>query len=448
MKKIFSLVLLIFSAPLLESMDKKLVSLSSPSSVIESKKKPLEVEYNPAALKRIQEQKPSSPTMKMAISTDKRKIATLDDKGVIQIWDAQSGKLLTNAGVTDKKNNQLMRFNDKGTGIIISDAQGTTEYPVIGTRHLQQEQKAEDLSLPLKEEDLENKPSIQTTQSSTSIKKESLILKELSSFDKPLSFESTSITKKNIPSSTTVGSKEVIQSSGENKTSPTTLSQPSLSSQEKSESTPSTETLANKKERILLKTRDSNHPTIATLDEKGIIQVWNRNNETLLTTLKRNYKDEKVSYLKFSENGTLLIIESPMGTTKTIVSTQPTRHQTTQKLPLEKPSLAVVTTLDQVVAFSPSGKVKAIFKKNDLSVKIYDTQTGEFISNLGQYSIGDATEELVSSIKFSSEFLIELLDSKGKSLHLIFLGPNYQHKSPERALLTGREQALYSPLGT
>ncbi|MBA3751710.1 hypothetical protein H0X06_02850 [Candidatus Dependentiae bacterium] len=313
----FLLVAVLSCSALLECMDKKLLFSSSPSSQIQEKRDRLELEYSPAALKKIQEQKPSSPTMKMAISEDKTKIATLDDKGLIQIWDGQSGDFLTNAGVTDQQINQLMKFNKEGTTIIMSNTGGTTEYPV---------QKKEQTALPITEKIGEGQPlSTQTVQSSTTVQKESPLVKESSSFGKPLSSKTLSQTQEGTSSSKTTGSEEIISSPLESKTSSTTISQPSTSSQEKSHFTPSTETMFNKKEKVILKS-SSLHPTkIATLDEQGTIQVWNAYDGTLLTTLKDNYKSEKVKDLSFSFDDTVFIlIESPTGTTKTIIPSQPT----------------------------------------------------------------------------------------------------------------------------
>ncbi|MBA3751711.1 hypothetical protein H0X06_02855 [Candidatus Dependentiae bacterium] len=405
MKKIFSLVLLISSA-LLKGMDKKLFSTTTTStttsSKIQKKEDPLELEYNPAALKKIREQKPSTPTMKMAISDDRTKIATFDDKGLIQIWDGKSGELLENAGVTDQKNNQIMKFNKEGTTIIISSRDGTTEYPV---------QKKEQLLVPREEETRGNKPlSTQTTQSSTSFQKESSTLKGLSSFDQPLSLQTTSIPKQDTPSSKTVPSEVITTAPPESKTSSTAIT----SSQEKSEFTPSTETLSTKKQKVILKSNDLNRTKIATLDEEGRIQVWNALDGTLLTTLRESYKNERVNYLSFSFDGTMLIIESPSLIEKVIISREPARQS--RDLFSSSPSQ---TPVSKEKLDDKKEKILLTSKNFDLTrtvtldeegrIEVWNTKDGTLLKRLA----GSYKNEKVRSIDFSFDGTTLIIESPG-----------------------------------
>ncbi len=91
-------------------------------------------------------------------------------------------------------------------------------------------------------------------------------------------------------------------------------------------------------------------------------------------------------------------------------------------------------------ALSMSGKVKAVLG-NDMSVKIYDTETGKLISNVGSYSMGGSEGEEIQSLRFSGDNIIYLLGSDGKARETILLYPNYQYRSQE-SLFNPREVNL------
>ncbi len=95
-------------------------------------------------------------------------------------------------------------------------------------------------------------------------------------------------------------------------------------------------------------------------------------------------------------------------------------------------------------ALSYSGNVRAVFNNKeggDMSLKIYDAQTGELISDLGQYSIGIAGEEGIKSIRFNGDSIIYLLDSNGKLLKRVLMDGNYQYRTYE-SLFSPVEMAL------
>ncbi|MBA3751410.1 hypothetical protein H0X06_01230 [Candidatus Dependentiae bacterium] len=118
-----------------ELTEKKLVSQQAQSRLAQlsepSKRVPLGLIYSPEALKKIQETKRAlgEPItfLKMAISDDATKIATLDSKGLVQVWDGQSGDIFDTVG-RDLTDVQLLKFSDEGNSLIMTTPTKVFEY--------------------------------------------------------------------------------------------------------------------------------------------------------------------------------------------------------------------------------------------------------------------------------------------------------------------------------
>jgi WD40 repeat protein len=67
---------------------------------------------------------------------------------------------------------------------------------------------------------------------------------------------------------------------------------------------------------IVLRGIDASGHKTATLDQEGVIQIWDTESGVLLKTLREFYKRDRVRHLDFNVAGTVLIIETPTGTIK------------------------------------------------------------------------------------------------------------------------------------
>lgn len=87
----------------------------------------------------------------------------------------------------------------------------------------------------------------------------------------------------------------------------------------------------------------------------------------------------------------------------------------------------LIMSENRYMELSPSGKVLANYNPNNGSIKIIDAKTKVEISDLGQYSIGSSEGEIITSLRFSGENNLRLLDNQGNILESIYLKPNYQY---------------------
>jgi len=70
--------------------------------------------------------------------------------------------------------------------------------------------------------------------------------------------------------------------------------------------------------------------------------------------------------------------------------------------------------------------IRAVYG-DDYSVKLYDKETGDIISNLGRYSIMNAeTGDIVKSVRFNGSNSVHILNEDGKILHTVLVDSNHR----------------------
>ena len=76
-----------------------------------------------------------------------------------------------------------------------------------------------------------------------------------------------------------------------------------------------------------------------------------------------------------------------------------------------------------------SRNLKAVYE-NDCSVKLYDVDSGEVVSNLGYY-YNEEPEDLIKSVKYNGSNAVYLLDKNVNLIDRIYLNGYYERMNLE-----------------
>ena len=85
---------------------------------------------NPEALASIKKELESIRIVKRSLSPDGTKIATIDERGYVSLWDATSGQLLERMMAIRKQNALSIGFNPESTKVIVTTSKCSEEFPI------------------------------------------------------------------------------------------------------------------------------------------------------------------------------------------------------------------------------------------------------------------------------------------------------------------------------
>lgn len=95
----------------------------------------------PEAFLAIQRKMGFTPFIKQAPSPDGSKIAVLTTTGIFSVWDTRTAELIEESTVSNKENVESITFNAKGTKIIITTPEGSEEVTIVNPQAFKQIKK-------------------------------------------------------------------------------------------------------------------------------------------------------------------------------------------------------------------------------------------------------------------------------------------------------------------